>query len=152
MDGTDSIPAPGQRKRRYRGAIYIAVTLDPSGDDNAPVRTIDVCSDWLGACLAVADAPHGDIMFAEPGGNPCGGFRAYLEGAEPPHWLRHLPMARHRQKAVPAIVEFARNAISRRTARKALESHLADAAGFGGECFRVIGPAWSGGGAQDARF
>ena len=144
-------PSRSNSQGRYRGPIYIALALDPPGDDNAPVRTIDVCADMLGACRAIADVPHGDIMYAAPD-NPAGGFRAYLEGAEPPHWLRHVPMARHRRKAVPELVEATGNDVSRRTARKALESYLSDAAGFGGECYRVLGPEWHGGGAQDARL
>ena len=94
-------------------------------------RYIAVCTDWLGACLALADAAEGDTHFFAPGEGK--GWRRYLAGGDAP-W--DVPMRREPESVVVGIAR--RQHTTRAAARASVHAELAAAAGVGGEHFRFF--------------
>ena len=118
--------APQTTPRRYRGWLYVALH-GPMHE----VRAATIATDWLSACLVLADEADGDIAFCAPGeGAP---LRHCLAGGPAPLPVR---MQRLPVNLVTRISELAK--VSRPTARAAVHEALRKASGAGGSIFREV--------------
>ena len=119
------IAPPAATKIRYRGRLYLA----QHGPGEA-IHALTVCTDFAGACIALAGAEAGDIWLVNRHeGAP---LRRYLAGAPPP--LR-CPMRRE-PKAI--VAEAARaTGVSKATALLAVEAVLRDHGGVGAALYNA---------------
>ena len=110
---------PSRATARFRGRLFVAQV----GPDEA-IRGLIVCTDFLSACAALAGSPEGDVWFVAPDeGKP---LRRYLAGS--PAALG-CAMRREPEGIVAEVARVA--AVSKATARVAVEAVLRDRGGIG---------------------
>ena len=114
-----------RKATRFRGTLFLA----QHGPDDA-IRGLTVCTDFAGACIALAGAPDGDIWIVGPDeGAP---LRAYLAGSPPPL------ACTMRAEPENIIAEVARVVgVSVDTARRAVEGALRDHGGIGATLYEA---------------